>query len=91
MDNVIFYAFKGAGVLNGDTAMKAQQACRFDATTVAGTASLKAGSEGFRLMVFAGKMTKETIVWHGPFVCQSKQKVCCCLAQPGAALCSLLR
>ena len=67
---------QGAGVLNGGTAFKAQQACRFDATAgAAGTASIQAGPEGLRLMVFTGKMTKEKIVWHGPFVCSSKQQV----------------
>ena len=24
------------------------------------------------MLVFAGKMNKEQVVWHGPFVCDSK-------------------
>lgn len=71
MDNVIFYAFKGDSTINGKTALRAQQTCRFD-TSGPKAAYIKAGRDGFRGLVFAGKMTKEKIVWHGPFVCSSQ-------------------
>jgi hypothetical protein len=28
-----------------------------------------------RLQVFTGKQTKEKTIWHGPFVCASKQQL----------------
>lgn len=81
MDNVMFYSFKGAGTLNGDTPMRAQQVCRFDTTTGTKTATIQAGTDGFRLMVFTGKMTKESLIWHGPFVCASKKQLTGCFEQ----------
>jgi len=71
MDNVMFYAFKGSGSVNGSNSIKAQQICRFD-TSGRRQALLTAGKEGCRIMVFTGKMTKEKILWHGPFVCTSR-------------------
>jgi len=81
MDNVMFYAFKGSGTLNGDTAMRAQQVCRFDTSTGARFATIEAGGRGFRAMVFTGKMTREKLVWHGPFVCASRQQLMQCFQQ----------
>merc|ERR1712217_664657 len=72
MDNAMFYAFKGSGEVNGDTMLKAQHICRFDTSGSSRTASLRAGPKGYRGMVFTGKMTKEKICWHGPFVCSSR-------------------
>jgi len=80
IDNVMFYGFKGAATLNGSDAIRAQQICRFD-TQTGSAALLKAGSDGFRAMVFAGKQTKEKLVWHGPFVCASKQQLMECFQQ----------
>ena len=74
IDNVMFYGFKGAATLNGSDLIKAQQICRFD-TQTGSAALLRAGGAGFRAMVFAGKQTKEKLVWHGPFVCASKQQL----------------
>jgi len=77
MDNVIFYAFKGSALINGETPIRAQQVCRFD-TSGSRTASLSPGSDGYRGMVFTGKMTKEKVIWHGPFVCSSKANLQSC-------------
>jgi len=77
MDNVMFYAFKGSVTLNDDTVMKERQICRFD-TSGSREAFLRAGKDGFRCMVFTGKMTKEKIIWHGPFVCSSKKNLMTC-------------
>lgn len=74
MDNVIFYGFRGSGMINGDTELKARHAARFD-TSGARSATFSAGSQGYGGMVFAGKMTKENILWHGPFVATSKQNL----------------
>jgi len=67
----MFYAFAGAGTLNGGKAIRQQQICRFD-TTKGTTATATAGPDGLRMMVFTGKMNKEMVVWHGPFVCDTK-------------------
>jgi redox-sensitive bicupin YhaK (pirin superfamily) len=72
MDNVIFYAFAGSAVLNDKSTLRAQQVCRFDASGPR-RAVIRAGKNGYRCLVFTGKMTNEKIVWHGPFVCSSKQ------------------
>lgn len=72
MDNVIFYAFKGSAVINGaGQKIKAQDCCRFD-TGKGDSVLLTAGSEGYRMIVFTGKMTKEKILWQGPFVCADR-------------------
>jgi redox-sensitive bicupin YhaK (pirin superfamily) len=80
MDNAMFYAFKGSAVLNGGTKLGARQVCRFD-TSGPRAASVVAGDEGFRMMVFTGKMTKEDIVWHGPFVCSSRANLRSCFTK----------
>jgi len=74
MDNAMFYCFKGEATLNGSTKLRAQQICRFD-TSGPRTAFLRAGNAGCRCMVFTGKMTREKIFWHGPFVCSSRQNL----------------
>jgi hypothetical protein len=68
MDNAMLYAFQGSATLNGSTPLKAQEICRFDPSG-SRVAVIQAGSTGYRGMVFTGKMTRENIVWHGPFVC----------------------
>jgi len=77
MDNVMFYAFKGSATINGETSIRAQQICRFD-TSGPRTALLGAGRDGYRGLVFTGKMTKEKILWHGPFVCSSRSNLQSC-------------
>jgi redox-sensitive bicupin YhaK (pirin superfamily) len=74
MDNAMFYCFKGAGTLNG-TPFKAQQICRFDTSGGSVKAAVSAGAAGLRMMVFTGKMTKEDVVWHGPFVCADRAQL----------------
>lgn len=74
MDNVMFYAFKGSATINGERSIRAQQICRFD-TSGPRTALLTAGRDGCRALVFTGKMTKEKIIWHGPFVCSSRSNL----------------
>jgi redox-sensitive bicupin YhaK (pirin superfamily) len=77
MDNVVFYAFKGSATLNGTTSFKQQQACRFD-TSGGASVKLTASADGFRMMVFTGKQTRESIIWHGPFVCTDKPQLMKC-------------
>jgi len=77
MDNVIFYAFKGAATLNRTTLLRAQQVARFD-TSGPRKAFLKAGAGGYRGLVFTGKMLKEKLFWHGPFVCSSRSNLQTC-------------
>jgi len=73
MDNVMFYNFAGSGVLNGDEAIGKQQICRFDTSGGRRKATFAAGDEGARFLVFTGKMTREPVVWHGPFVCADRE------------------
>lgn len=77
MDNVMFYAFQGGANINESSILKAQQICRFD-TSGPRAAAIRAGANGYRCLVFAGKMTQEKIVWHGPFVCSSRQNLMDC-------------
>ena len=82
MDNVMFYPYKGDGTLNGSgEQIKSQQICRFNTETGCKTALFKAGSNGCSLMIFAGKMTRERIIWHGPFVCSSNDNLRQCFTQ----------
>eukprot|EP00929_Paragymnodinium_shiwhaense_P061102 TRINITY_DN30512_c0_g1_i1.p1 TRINITY_DN30512_c0_g1~~TRINITY_DN30512_c0_g1_i1.p1 ORF type:complete len:310 (+),score=61.17 TRINITY_DN30512_c0_g1_i1:96-1025(+) len=74
MDNAMIYGFKGSVILSGQTEMKSQQICRFD-TSGPKSAVLQAGAKGFRGLVFTGTMTKEKIIWHGPFVCSSRKNL----------------
>jgi redox-sensitive bicupin YhaK (pirin superfamily) len=79
MDNVMFYAFKGDGTLNGEpgTALDKQHICRFD-TGKGQDAVVRAGPQGLRMMVFTGKQTKEKLIWcardHGLPVQQASVK-----------------
>ena len=78
MDNAMFYCFAGSGTLDGGRAFKQQQILRFDTTSGATRATVTAGGQGFRMMVFTGKMTKEDVLWHGPFVCSNRQQLMEC-------------
>ena len=69
----MFYCFEGSGTINGKPIQK-QHICRCD-TTVGTTAKIEAGPSGYRMMVFTGKMTREDVVWHGPFVCADKKQL----------------
>merc|ERR1719230_2256659 len=73
----MFYAFKGSGVINNKETLRAQQACRFD-TSGPKTAMLTAGKDGYRGLVFTGQMTREKILWHGPFVCTDRAQLSSC-------------
>jgi len=87
MDNCMFYGFKGdsrvGAVLNGDAknaVLKPQTIAQFEPPEglKGGARSItleNSGSEPFRLMVFAGKKTREDIVWRGPFVCSSQEQL----------------
>mmetsp|Transcript_31321 Transcript_31321/g.80513 ORF Transcript_31321/g.80513 Transcript_31321/m.80513 type:complete len:328 (+) Transcript_31321:87-1070(+) len=75
MDNAMFYAFKGSAMLNSSSPLKAQQIARFDTSAGPRTTLLTAGSGGYRGLVFTGKMTKEKILQHGPFVCSSRAQL----------------
>jgi len=77
MDNAMIYAFKGSAEINASSPLNAQHICRFD-TSGARVASIRAGDSGFRGMVFTGKMTREKVVWHGPFVCSSRANLESC-------------
>ena len=52
MDNVMFYAFAGAGTLNGGNAIKQQQICRFD-TSKGSAARVRAEIRSFRALLRA--------------------------------------
>merc|ERR1712113_1099557 len=80
MDNPMFYAFNGDAIVNGEKSLKAQNICRFDASGPQ-TAFVRAGANGFRMMVFTGKMTKEKVFWHGPFVCSSRANLQSCFSK----------
>lgn len=71
MDNAMFYCFQGGATLNGKEEFRFRQICRFD-TSGASSVAVQAGPDGFRAMVLAGKMTREKVIWHGPFVCSSQ-------------------
>lgn len=75
MDNAIVYVYKGSGQVNG-RAIKAQQAALLDASnpTVRGL-QLSAGADGMTAMMFVGKRLNEPIVWHGPFVMNTKKEI----------------
>jgi len=79
MDNVVFYSFKGSGLINQEAKIKAQQIVRFDTSGPQSTI-LRAGPNGYRGMVLTGKMTKERLIWDGPFVGSSKANLEQCFA-----------
>lgn len=83
-DNVMFYGFKGSCTVEngGGKSLRKQQILRFNTSDAAAQeARVTAGADGFRMMVFTGKMTKEKIVWHGPFVCADRAQLMECFGK----------
>eukprot|EP00802_Teleaulax_amphioxeia_P008087 Tamp_08095.p1 GENE.Tamp_08095~~Tamp_08095.p1 ORF type:complete len:388 (+),score=87.72 Tamp_08095:3-1166(+) len=79
-DNCLVYAYGKKGIMSkvGGTLIKPGSIARMDVSARPGAARnlvLEAGQEGLRVMVFAGKMLKQPIAWHGPFVMTTKEEI----------------
>ena len=74
----------GAGTVEngGGKSLSKQQILRFNTSDPASQGGrVTAGAEGFRMMVFTGKMTKEKYIWHGPFVCADRAQLMECFSK----------
>jgi quercetin 2,3-dioxygenase len=79
-DNCLVYAYGQRGIMSkvGGTLIKPGSVARMDVPSRAEASRnlvLEAGQEGLRVMVFAGKMLKQPISWHGPFVMTTKAEI----------------
>ena len=64
------------GAAAADASIPVHGVARFDASDAAARAlTLTAGGAGAGLMVFAGKMLKQPIAWHGPVVMTTDAEV----------------
>ena len=80
LDNALVYVFRGGVAVGGaaaaDASIPVHGVARFDASDAAARAlTLTAGGAGAGLMVFAGKMLKQPIAWHGPVVMTTDAEV----------------
>ena len=79
-DNCLIYAYGKKGIMSSisGTLIKPGQIVRMDVSPAPDAPRnivLQAGSQGLRVMLFAGKMLKQPIAWHGPFVMTTKQEI----------------
>ena len=67
-DNCLIYVYGKKGIMSSisGSLVKPGQVARLDASGAARTIALQAGKEGLSVLVFAGKMLKQPIAWHGP-------------------------
>ena len=77
LDNAMVFSFRGgvevAGAASG---IGENQVGRFDASDAAvRDVTLTAGAAGAGVLLFAGKMLKEPISWHGPVVMNTREEV----------------
>lgn len=70
LDNALLYVYKGKITLSTDVEVRATECARLDAANTQSPRqfTITSGSEGASFMWFAGKMLKQPIAWHGPFV-----------------------
>jgi redox-sensitive bicupin YhaK (pirin superfamily) len=74
-DNCMIYVYKGDGVING-VDVKTNQIVRLDASGyTARNFTITASVTGLAAMLFSGKMLKEPIAWHGPFVMNTAAEI----------------
>lgn len=86
LDNCMIYAYKGSGVISGQS-LSTHEIIRFDAsekcarnvTLNAVPANPKVCDEGqgplLAVMVFAGTRLNQPIAWHGPFVMTTQEEI----------------
>jgi redox-sensitive bicupin YhaK (pirin superfamily) len=76
-DNCLVYAYGKKGIMSklSGTLIKPGQIARMDASGLVRNVVLEAGHEGLRVMVFSGKMLRQAIAWHGPFVMTTQEEI----------------
>lgn len=75
LDNSLLYVYSGEGIINGRT-VSTHDVIRFDASTVDNRGiSIIAGTTGLGGILFSGKMLRQPIAWHGPFVMTTDQEI----------------
>jgi redox-sensitive bicupin YhaK (pirin superfamily) len=76
MDNCLIYVFQGSMEVAGKK-VGTHQVARLDASPGQPRSFTvqAAANEGARFLVFAGKMLKQPIAWHGPFVMTTQAEV----------------
>ena len=75
LDNVLVYVYGGGGVINGQTVsphdcvhLNASEAHKRSITMTGASAGLAA-------IIFGGKMLRQPIAWHGPFVMTTQEEI----------------
>lgn len=80
LDNVIAYIYQGSGNVGGNAVSK-DSVLRFNGSMILLTQAGEIRTIEFRsessmkAMLFAGKMLKQPIAWHGPFVMTTNQEI----------------
>lgn len=82
LDNCLIHVYGREGKDSGSTIQNKpvgpSSVVRLDANNSKGSGReivLSAGSEGLRVMLFAGKMLNQPIAWHGPFVMTTDEEI----------------
>jgi len=70
LDNALLYVYKGQVTISNQVEVSIHQCARMDAANPhqGRQFTITSGPEGASFMWFAGKMLKQPIAWHGPFV-----------------------
>ena len=67
-DNCLLYVYEGEGRVNGND-LQTQQVIRLNARDMLNRSiEFSTGKSAMRIMLFSGKMLRQPIAWHGPFV-----------------------
>jgi quercetin 2,3-dioxygenase len=75
LDNSLMFVYAGEGTINGQQ-VSPHDVIRFDASTVDKRGiAISAGSTGLAGIIFSGKMLRQPIAWHGPFVMTTDQEI----------------
>jgi len=69
LDNCLLYVYKGSVTISHSTNVGTHQCARFDASDPDSSRLFTiSAAEGASFLLFTGKMLKQPIAWHGPFV-----------------------
>lgn len=76
LDNTLIYVYSGQGTINGHD-IEAHDCIRLDASDAnkRGVSISAERGGGLAAIMFSGKMLKQPIAWHGPFVMTTNKEI----------------
>jgi quercetin 2,3-dioxygenase len=75
LDNCLVYVYQGTGTISGTFVSKGNVLLMDASNQQSRDIHFSGTSEGFSVIIFAGKRINEPIAWHGPFVMNTDEEI----------------